>query len=243
MRRDRIIWCGLATVTAMIAAPLVLAQGTHFDRKSLLQHSAEPIAGLGTFTPAAADPRLAAALAHSGIMSSGFRFTPSTSSFALGHNITVAVRARSVDVRAGGPVHAAQIASSDSSAASASLPIAYNLGAAVGWKKFALTSDYRKTDLGLIQGGRVGEGAGVTYTARKWSSRVSISTEHATSNTPKALGITTDVALDVGGAYRLSRNLDLTAGVRYKREHDRFYDVVDDKRDSQAVYIGTQFKF
>ena len=50
-------------------------------------------------------------------------------------------------------------------------------------------------------------------------------------------------SLDVGGAYSLSRRIALTGGVRYNVERDRNAGVNDNRRDSQAVYVGTAFKF
>jgi hypothetical protein len=50
-------------------------------------------------------------------------------------------------------------------------------------------------------------------------------------------------SLDVGGAYNLTRSLSLTGGVRYNVERDRNAVVNDNRRDSQAVYVGTAFKF
>ena len=51
-------------------------------------------------------------------------------------------------------------------------------------------------------------------------------------------------SLDVGGAYRIGRNIDVTAGARYRISRDRLDPVSrDDRRDSQAVYIGTAFRF
>ncbi len=42
---------------------------------------------------------------------------------------------------------------------------------------------------------------------------------------------------------RSRRNLDVTAGVRYKaRDRDRLPPLTDDRRDSQAVYVGTAFQ-
>jgi hypothetical protein len=35
----------------------------------------------------------------------------------------------------------------------------------------------------------------------------------------------------------------VTGGVRYKIEQDRVSAVNDERRDSQAVYVGTAFKF
>src|SRR3546814_18528221 len=50
--------------------------------------------GIGSFTPASADPKLAAALARSGLNASGFRFTPSEAGTDEQHRVTVAVRKR-----------------------------------------------------------------------------------------------------------------------------------------------------
>ena len=50
-------------------------------------------------------------------------------------------------------------------------------------------------------------------------------------------------AVDVGGAFSLSRNIAVTGGVRYKIEQDRVSALKDERRDSQAVYLGTAFKF
>ncbi len=50
-------------------------------------------------------------------------------------------------------------------------------------------------------------------------------------------------SLDVGGSYSLSKRIAVTGGVRYNVERDRLTALQDDRRDSQAVYIGTAFKF
>ena len=49
--------------------------------------------------------------------------------------------------------------------------------------------------------------------------------------------------VDLGGAYRITRNLDVTAGVRLSQERDRLSPITDSVQDSQAVYVGTQFRF
>ena len=51
------------------------------------------------------------------------------------------------------------------------------------------------------------------------------------------------IRTDVGGAYRVTRNLDVTAGVRYSQDRERLKPLTDGKQDSQAVYVGTQFRF
>ena len=40
----------------------------------------------------------------------------------------------------------------------------------------------------------------------------------------------------------LTKNIDVTAGVRYKSD-DRIEPLTDTRRDSQAVYVGTAFRF
>ena len=52
-----------------------------------------------------------------------------------------------------------------------------------------------------------------------------------------------DLSLDVGSSYALSRRIAVTGGVRYNIERDRLTALQDDRRDSQAVYVGTAFKF
>ncbi len=49
-------------------------------------------------------------------------------------------------------------------------------------------------------------------------------------------------SVDVVSSYRLTKNIDVTAGVRYKSD-DRVEPLTDTRRDSQAVYVGTAFRF
>jgi Gram-negative porin len=192
--------------------------------------------GIGTFTPASADPRLAAALARTGLSGSGFRFTPVA---AIGRNraVTVAVRART----------SGSVAVADPAVATAPsvgiAPVAYNLGVGVGWKRFALAGDVRRLDTGLAPGGREGADVGVSYNARKWSTRVQVAADRPVGNTPRTIVGGDSVSLDVGGSYRLTRNMDVTAGVRYRSERNRLDRLEDERRDSQAVYVGTAFRF
>ena len=48
----------------------------------------------------------------------------------------------------------------------------------------------------------------------------------------------------MGGAFSIARNLDVTAGARYRIARDRLEPISrDERRDSQAVYVGTAFRF
>ena len=64
------------------------------------------------------------------------------------------------------------------------------------------------------------------------------------SDAPKLVEQVPSYSVDVGGAYRLTHNVDLTAGMRYRRDLDRLQQTDDEQRhDSQAVYVGTAFRF
>lgn len=194
--------------------------------------------GIGTFTPVAADARLAAVLARTGFNSTGFRFTPAASASGRTRAVTVAVRSRSVAREAGSDRLAANVSQSVGIA-----PVAYNLGVGVGWRRFALTGDVQRFDAGALPGSREAVDLGVSYNASKWSTRVQVAADRPVGIVPRAINGSGSVSLDVGGSFSLTRNLDVTAGVRYKSERDRLQNVADTRRDSQAVYVGTAFRF
>ena len=193
--------------------------------------------GIGSFTPASADPRLAAVMARGGLDTSGFHFTPSTADRIGRRPVTVAVRART-SVAAVSTDIATQTPSPVALA-----PIAYNLGAAVGWKRFALTGDLARADLAGTSRSAQGADLGLSYPAKRASSSVKAVAPRSLGNQPRAIAETPNELLDVGGAFSLSRNLDVTAGVRYKAERERLPLLTDSRRDSQSVYVGTAFRF
>lgn len=193
--------------------------------------------GIGSFTPALTDARLAAALSRSGLSSDGFRFTPA-SSLRLNRSVTVAVRART-NGAAIGSTQNALVAPTPTAIA----PIAYNLGVAVGWKKFAVSGDVEKMDIAGL-GRREAVDVGVSYTTRRLTTRVQLAADRTTGPAMQAPLSGSGVSVDFGSSYRLTRNLDVTAGVRYRAErNDRLLPQGDTRRDSQAVYVGTAFRF
>lgn len=193
--------------------------------------------GLGSFTPADADPRLVAALARNNLSANGMRFTPAGTSVRLSRSVTVAVRARANGTALGGDNTALGV----TSAAVGIAPVAYNLGAAVGWKRFALSGDVARVD--GVMGGREAVDLGVSYNTKKWTARVGVAADQPVGPTPRPLADARGVSADLGGSYRLTRNLDVTAGVRYRATDRDRLTIRNDARDSQAVYVGTAFKF
>jgi hypothetical protein len=188
------------------------------------------------FTPAVADPRLAAMFGGRTATPPNFRFTPSTAENGS-KAVKVAVRARATT-----PAEARR-ASGDAGALGALTPTAYNLGVAVGWRRFALSGDVAKVDGGLLPVGREAAEVGLSYSLKKFTGRVQVGAERADRSQPRILAQDESYSLDVGGSYSIARNLDVTGGVRYKIERDRLEPLDDERRDSQAVYIGTAFRF
>src|SRR3954462_15954141 len=86
---------GALCVAGALVAPALQAQENNRAERSYARRHVLPRGGIGTFTPAAADPKLAAILARSGLGESGFRFTPSESRRSTGKAVTLAIRARS----------------------------------------------------------------------------------------------------------------------------------------------------
>lgn len=231
-----------AVCAACLIAPAIGAPG--------LSRRAPPVpvsrlASVGPFTPASPDPKLAALLARSGIDVSAFRFTPSESRRATSRAVTVAVRARSSTPAASREREAAPGAAASPIVAPTVglVPIAYNLGVAVGWRRFALSGDVAKIDLAGAPGGRQSVEAGVTYTGRKLSGRVTATAERPLPGSPKLIEGLPSYSIDVGGAFAVSRKLSVTAGVRYKTENFRLSEPSDTRRDSQAAYVGTVLRF
>ena len=227
------------TVTAFAAAGLVLtpafAGAAPKKRPPAVSLSFDPVS---TFTPATADPRLAAAFAGKSASLTDFKFTPAPSK-GRPSQVRVAIRARADS--------ATKLA--DASALTSSVtsltPASYNLGVAVGWRRFAVTGEVAKTrNSSLAFAGRESAVVGVNYSLnRRLTTRVAASAERTDGSRAPALGNEKGYAVDVGGAYSLTRNIAVTGGVRYKIEQDRVSAQKDERRDSQAVYVGTAFKF
>jgi hypothetical protein len=192
---------------------------------------------VGAFTPAVSDPRLAAALARRGALNNDFRFT---SPAERSRGFRFAIRGR-----ADAPVTASRAAAPIvPSSISAITPLSYNLGVSVGWRGFAVSGDVAQADVGPIGGVRESAQVGMSYRAnRHITGRVAVAAERA-EGAQRILNEDQAVSLDVGGAYSIARNVDVTAGARYRISRDRLEPIAgDQRRDSQAVYVGTAFRF
>jgi hypothetical protein len=118
--------------------------------------------------------------------------------------------------------------------------VTYNLGASVGFEKFVTPALPSGTDLRNLPVARAPEQAD-NKKSRFATKMVSRPTDPAGA-TDRITAPGEEQTVDVVSSYRLTKNLDVTAGVRYKAD-DRFQPLTDARRDSQAVYVGTAFRF
>ena len=234
---------GARTVAVIASAGLVLtpAFAVNMPAKKRAPAVALSFDPVSSFTPANADPKLAAALAGKGMALTDFKFTPAPAK-GRPSQIRVAIRARVMSPAQSGLAQAATI---PTAAVNALTPTGYNLGVAVGWRRFAVSGDVaqvKSADPAIA--GRESAVLGVSYSlSNRLSTRVAVGAERSTGNPVPALRRGDNVSLDVGSSYSLSRHIALTGGVRYNIERDRLASLQDDRRDSQAVYVGTAFKF
>jgi hypothetical protein len=227
------MWAGAMSAAALLVLPAMAVAKPDSKRPPAVSLSFDRV---GSFTPATADPKLAAAFANRGNTLTDFKFTPAAPK-GRPSQVRVAIRARTE--AAPRPTEGA------STLIGALTPASYNLGVAVGWRRFALTGDVARTRTASIAlGGRETAVVGVNYSLnRRLTGRVAAVAERTDGTQAPALGQDRAYALDVGGAYALTRGIALTGGVRYKVDRERDAALKDERRDSQAVYVGTAFKF
>lgn len=203
---------------------------------------------LRLFTPAGLDSQQAERFQQAAIATRGkFRFTPAGVDQARSRTLTVAVRASSPESRNAVSVRDA-IASTGSAGSGSKVALkatSYELGKAKGWTSFALPTENKPSNTPVL--GELGTGSGFTLDESKprkrskFNTRMTLDSREQVKAAPRPLDGERDYALDVGGSYAITKGVDVTAGVRYKSERDA--PLVDEQRDSQAVYVGTLIRF
>lgn len=219
--------------SAMVMTPTIGLAAAGKQRPPAISLSFDNISN---FTPASADPRLAALFANRGPSITDFKFTPAAAK-GRPSQLRVALRAR------GAPSPSRPVEVAVASPVTGLAPAQYDLGLAVGWKRLAVAGDVTKsTSFDPAIGSRETAVVGVSYNLKRFTGRVAVGGER-NENRIAPLARPDSYSLDVGGSYNISRNIALTGGVRYKVERDQIPALADTHRDSKAVYVGTAFKF
>ena len=241
-------------LTASVAAAALVLGGIPTASFALETLGAAPKVEADTafhFTPVSIDPQLARFVAGHGAGSSRLmRFTPAG---VAGHGqraVTVAVR---VDEDA---AHAIQVRSAiakaqDAMAAESAVriaPVRYSIGVLRGYQGLAQLAQpavlSKKLSDAAIPDLSTYRPAPVADEPSRLAPRIALQHEEKPGSEPRTQDALGKQSLDVGESYRLTRNLDVSAGVRYSQQHDRLTTINDrGQQDSQAVYVGTQFRF
>jgi len=230
----RLIGAAVAASMLILAPAISSAAKTVDPKVKIVKKRA---ANIGFFTPAASDPHRAALFGRvANFGDDDFRFTPSGGSGRRA--VTVAIRAR--DTTKAGAERTAAIMVNSNVINAGFQASAYSLGASLGWKHFALAGDVAHIDGGLAAENRDMADIGLSYSGAKWSTRLLLGTDRATGTKPQ-IGEPDSMSVDLGGSYALTGNLEVTGGVRYKSQ--RLEMSSDQRRDSQAIYVGTAFRF
>ncbi len=235
----------LSGAVCLLALPsAVLALATQFEPKP-----AAPVSGeaMGPMNAMPASMRLARAIPLRSLnKDQPYPFTPASTPNRSSRSITVAVR---VDPLAAQTIYVRGRRAEPTSDASATqlgiAPTAFQLGVSRGYTNFSqalVTPDeVRKIDMPDLSTFKPGTGS--KGASGPFSPRIVIDEKQAAGRAPRTFAGDAQDEVDVGGSYRLTRNLNVTAGVRYSQERDRLKPLTDGKQDSQAVYVGTHFRF
>jgi len=235
-----VLLCGAVSVLALPSA--VLAFASRYDGPQFMGASSAAATG---FVPAEVDPRLARSITVRALSAGrSFRFTPAAMPNGTDRSVvTVAVRLGDT----GAPSLALRQPNGDAASTGTALriaPTAYSLGAARGYKSFAQNAapsspvrQLEAPDLSSYQ-----PKAGVAEASSRFAPNIALDEREKTGRSPRTFE-QSDQQVDLGGSYRVTRNLNVTAGVRYSSDRDRLRPLTDGRQDSQAVYVGTQFRF
>lgn len=235
----------LAGCVMLLALPsAVLAFSTDFGGHSTTANDGQ----IDSLAPEATQENLSRAISMRSLAKGElFPFTPAGTPNRQDRAVTVAVRvdpeaAQAIIVHGRAPM--AQAVQDPGRLRIA--PTAFNLGVSRGYQNFAQNlvpqapsrpmaelPDLKR--FSLSPGPSKGEEPRLTP-------RISIDEKKVSGRAPRTFAMDGG-EVELGGAYRVTDNLDVTAGVRYSQERERLVPLTDGKQDSQAVYVGTQFKF
>lgn len=201
------------------------------------------------FTPAGVDPALAERVnARYAASRMAMRFTPAADTSATERTVTVAVRlddktARAISVRS-----ALERADQAPGRRDLSIsPTRFDLGIARGLQSFtkpaaSLPVGVSKIEMPDLADYRPSQGAAADKPSRL-QPRITLENERDPGRAPRTLEGQGDQRVDLGGSYRVTRNLDVTAGVRLSQERSRLAPLTNGVEDDQSVYVGTQLRF
>jgi hypothetical protein len=124
----------------------------------------------------------------------------------------------------------------------------FSLKAARGWQGFKLPPTARPAlkapvaDIAVAAGNfRLDDKVPAKKSRFKTDLKLDQAKEAAPS--PRGSAAAGEYRFGLESSFSLSRGIDLTAGVRVNSERDRVAPTVDERKDNEAVYVGTKIRF
>ena len=248
-RKNAAFAAALLAAGSLVLSPVMVPA---FAAKSLQQGNGSSSEWLNTFTPSGVDSKLAAKFAAAAGPANGrFPFTLAGADANRNRTIIVAARANSRLTAGAVSVRSAIAASEPGVSNGARLStVDYRLSASKGWQGFALPSAPKlAAKVPLTELGQSGLGKGgfrldeAAKKPSKFSTNIKLDQNREAAPPARGSAASGDYKLDVGGSFSISRKIDVTAGVRYESENDRVLPAADNRKDSEAVYVGTKIRF
>ncbi len=177
-----------------------------------------------------------------------FRFTPAGMPTRPDRSVTVAVRVdpenqKMITVR-GERLVMPQAKAVGGATPLQIAPTAFSLGVSRGYESFAQAvapkPDLRRIEMPDLSALRAAQ---PNREESRFATRVVIDDSLPTGRAPRTFSGDGQDSVDVGGALRVTRNLDVTAGVRYSQALEHPRPPQDGAPAHQRGYVGTQFRF
>jgi hypothetical protein len=234
----------LLAMGSLALSPMIVPA---FAAKTAASEQAVPPAWIAMFTPAGGDSVLAQKFSATQIASNArFPFTPVSAGEGRSRTITVAARANSR--LTAGAVSIRNVIAPSEVGAGKGLRLAtvdYRLTASKGWQDFALPKAQPRAARAPLSD--LGKGSFLlddsVQKPSKFSTNIKLDQNKEMAPPARGSAASGDYKLDVGGSFSISRKIDVTAGVRYASENDRVIPLADNRKDSEAVYVGTKIRF
>ena len=217
----------LSAVLLAVANPAVAAESRAADnRTKTTEVRASETRALGSFTPSVGDAVGAAVKPGTAPELKSFRFTPS-GQVSKGKGVTVGTRSRAL--------------AAPDSRRGADEAAGYDMGVSVATRGLSVTGSSSKIDLGIAS--RESMSVGLGYNRKDWTARFTLGEDNERLRGPDALGTERRYSIELGGAYTLTRNLQLGAGVRYRAVPENSAEARERAEEDRAAYLGLGVSF
>lgn len=256
MESEAKVGAGLSKAVAVVAgcavalslAPAIRAAVNSQSEAESGKVSLKMLGSIGSFTPVTRDEKLARAYAEAARESQtrGFRFTPASGALNGQRSLTVAVRA----------INDSEIEARRTVANLGVAPVSYSLGKAKGIERFAAGVGTAVVTSGSRELSPITETVQMPTASfalqpqrNRFSTNLQVEARDQTATAPTAdapqtLGQEKTYTVDLSSSYSVTKHLDVQAGLRYRGPDNRLVPALTDQaKDSQAVYVGTKFKF